>query len=160
MGQYLPVVALLVLGVVFAAGSFVASKLLAPRLPTAAKEAPYECGIVPTREPPERFPVRFYLIAMIFIVFDIEIIFLYPYAVIHKELGGFGLAEMVMFSVAVFASLIYLIATGAFDWAPSAKQRGIDPRVSATRTADSTVRLVGTEGREEPPGPPAKKVAA
>ena len=159
MGQYLPVLALLVLGVLFASLSFVASKLLAPRLPTAAKEAPYECGIVPTREPPERFPVRFYLIAMIFIVFDIEIIFLYPYAVIHKQLGGFGLAEMVLFAVAVFASFIYLIANGAFDWAPTAKQRGIDPRVTHERTADSTVRLVGMDGREDSPAP-TKKVAA
>ncbi|MBV9952785.1 MAG: NADH-quinone oxidoreductase subunit A, partial [Acidimicrobiia bacterium] len=69
MGQYLPVLALLVLGVLFAALSFVASNLLAPRSPNTAKSAPYECGIVPSREPPERFPVRFYLIAMIFIVF-------------------------------------------------------------------------------------------
>ena len=149
MGQYLPVFALLVLGVLFAVGSFAASKLLAPRLPTAAKSAPYECGIVPTREPPERFPVRFYLIAMIFIVFDIEIIFLYPYAVIHKELGGFGLVEMLLFAVAVFASFIYLIANGAFDWAPSARQRRADPRVSGERTADSTVRRVGLDGRED-----------
>jgi len=147
MGQYLPVIALLVLGVVFAAGSFVASKLLAPRLPTAAKAAPYECGIVPTREPPERFPVRFYLIAMIFIVFDIEIIFLYPYAVIHHELGAFGLAEMVLFAVAVFVSFIYLIANGAFDWAPSARNRSVGPQVSPDRTANTTVRRVGTEGR-------------
>ena len=55
---------------------------------------------MPSREPPERFPVRFYLIAMIFIVFDIEIIFLYPYAVIHDELGAFGLVEMIIFAVA------------------------------------------------------------
>jgi NADH-quinone oxidoreductase subunit A len=150
MGQYLPVVALLVLGVVFAAGSFLASRLLAPRLPTEAKSAPYECGIVPTREPPERFPVRFYLIAMIFIVFDIEIIFLYPYAVIHDELGGFGLAEMVTFAVAVFASFIYLIANGAFDWAPTARQRGVADQVSPQRTSSSTVRRVGLEGRDDP----------
>ena len=67
MAPYLPVLALLVLGVLFAAISFVASRLLAPRRPTLAKSAPYECGIVPSREPPERFPVRFYLVAMIFI---------------------------------------------------------------------------------------------
>ncbi len=149
MGQYLPVLALLVLGVIFASASFMASRLLAPRNPTVAKSAPYECGIVPTREPPERFPVRFYLIAMIFIVFDIEIIFLYPYAVIHNELGGFGLAEMVTFAVAVFASFLFLIANGALDWAPTAKQRGIDIRVSPTRTTDSTVRRVGLDGRDD-----------
>jgi len=152
VGQYLPVLALLVLGTVFALGSFVASKLLAPRLSTAAKSAPYECGIVPTREPPERFPVRFYLIAMIFIVFDIEVIFLYPYAVIHKELGGFGLAEMVVFAATVFASFVYLIANGAFDWAPSARRRGTGPMVSAARTADTTIRRVGTDGRDAADG--------
>jgi NADH-quinone oxidoreductase subunit A len=148
MGQYLPVLALLVLGVLFAALSFVASNLLAPRSPNAAKSAPYECGIVPSREPPERFPVRFYLIAMIFIVFDIEIIFLYPYAVIHDQLGAFGLVEMIIFGVAVFASFVYLIANGALDWGPLKRGRSIDPQVSELRTSESTIRRVGLEGRE------------
>ena len=61
------------------------SHLLAPRRPSAAKEAPYECGIVPSREPPERFPVSFYIVAMLFIMFDIEIIFIYPYAVVARR---------------------------------------------------------------------------
>jgi NADH-quinone oxidoreductase subunit A len=147
MGQYLPVLALLILAVLFAAVSFVASKLLAPSSPSAAKSAPYECGIVPSREPPERFPVRFYLIAMIFIVFDIEIIFLYPYAVISGELGVFGLIEMGVFAVAVFGSFVFLIANGALDWGP-VKRRGRDDRlVSPERTTSSTIRRVGTDGR-------------
>src|SRR5688500_11646168 len=147
MGQYLPVLALLVLAVLFAAVSLVASKLLAPSRPSAAKSAPYECGIVPSREPPERFPVRFYLIAMIFIVFDIEIIFLYPYAVISDELGVFGLIEMGVFAVAVFASFVFLIANGALDWGPM-KRRGRDDRlVSPARTTTSTIRRVGLDGR-------------
>ena len=151
MGQYLPVLALLVLGILFAALSFLASNLLAPRSPNAAKSAPYECGIVPSREPPERFPVRFYLIAMIFIVFDIEIIFLYPYAVIHDELGVFGLVEMIVFAVLVFASFVYLIANGALDWGPVKPLRGrLDPQISELRTAESTVRRVGLDGREQP----------
>jgi NADH-quinone oxidoreductase subunit A len=149
MGQYLPVLALLVLGVLFAALSFVASNLLAPRSPNAAKAAPYECGIVPSREPPERFPVRFYLIAMIFIVFDIEIIFLYPYAVIHDELGMFGLIEMIVFAVLVFGSFVYLIANGALDWGPAKRgEARVDPMVSELRTAESTIRRVGLDGRE------------
>jgi NADH-quinone oxidoreductase subunit A len=148
MGQYLPVLALLVVGVLFAALSFIASNLLAPRSPNAAKSAPYECGIVPSREPPERFPVRFYLVAMIFIVFDIEIIFLYPYAVIHDQLGAFGLVEMILFGVAVFASFVYLIANGALDWGPVRRLRsGGDPLVSQLRTSESTVRRVGNAGR-------------
>ena len=149
MGQYLPILALLVLGVLFASLSFVASRLLAPRNPTPAKEAPYECGIVPSREPPERFPVRFYLIAMIFIVFDIEIIFLYPYAVIHRELGVFGLVEMAVFALAVFVSFVFLIANGAFDWGPAKRIARRDPRVGPERTAATTVRRVGLEGRDE-----------
>jgi NADH-quinone oxidoreductase subunit A len=153
MGQYLPVLALFVLGFLFAALSFVASNLLVPTRLNAAKAAPYECGIVPSREPPERFPVRFYLVAMIFIVFDIEIIFLYPYAVIHDELGLFGLLEMLVFAVLVFGSFVYLIANGALDWGPVKELRArLDPRVSELRTSESTIRRVGLEGRERPPG--------
>ncbi len=150
MGQYLPVVALLALTVVFAAVSFLASKMLAPRSSNAAKSAPYECGIVPSQEPPDRFPVRFYLIAMIFIVFDIEIIFIYPYAVVYRSLGAFGLAEMVVFAVAVFASFVFLIANGALDWGPRKRLQRADPLVDPKRTLESTIRRVGLEGREEP----------
>ena len=91
LGQYLPLLMLFGLAVLFAAGSFIASGLLAPRNPTNAKRAAYECGIVPTKETPERFPVKFFLVAMIFIVFDIEIIFFYPYALAYGSLGVFGL---------------------------------------------------------------------
>ncbi len=150
MGQYLPVIALLALAVIFAALSFTASKLLAPRSPNAAKSAPYECGIVPSQEPPDRFPVRFYLIAMIFIVFDIEIIFLYPYAVVYRSLGAFGLVEMVVFAVAVFVSFVFLIANGALDWGPAKRLSRADPLVDPNRTIESTIRRVGLEGREEP----------
>ena len=147
MGQYVPIVLLMALAIVFGALSFVASRILAPRRPSDAKEAPYECGIVPSREPPERFPVRFYLVAMIFIVFDIEIIFLYPYAVIADELGVFGLIEMVVFAVAVFGSFVFMIANGALDWGPL-KRLGRDDRlVSTSRTTTSTIRRVGTDGR-------------
>ena len=102
MGQYLPVVALLVLAVLFGALSFGASRLLAPRRPSAAKQAPYECGIVPSREPPERFPVTFYVVAMLFIMFDIELIFIYPFAVDRAYLGPYALWEMIAFSVVFF----------------------------------------------------------
>lgn len=118
MVEYLPLFFMFVLAFVFAFASFLASGLLGPRRPTKAKTAPYECGIVPTREPAERFPVRFYLVAMIFIIFDIEIIFLYPWAVRFVELGAFGLVEMLVFTVAVVVSLAYLISNGALDWGP------------------------------------------
>ena len=151
MDQYLPIITLLALAVVFGVLSALVSRLLAPRRPTAAKLAPYECGIVPRRDPPERFPVRFYLVAMIFIIFDIEIIFLYPWAVIYRGLGPFGLWEMLLFAAAVFVSFLYLISNGALDWGPVKRmQRVSDPdMVSATRTSSTTVKRVGLEGRTE-----------
>ena len=112
MSQLLPVVVLLVLAVVFGIVSFAMSRLLAPRRPSAAKEAPYECGIVPSREPPERFPVSFYLVAMLFIMFDIEIIFIYPYAVSHSTLGTYGFWAVLAFSVVFFATFVYEVARG------------------------------------------------
>jgi NADH-quinone oxidoreductase subunit A len=163
LGQYLPVVAMAVLAAAFAAISLVMSRLLAPRRPSAAKRAPYESGILPTREPPERFPVRFYLVAMIFIVFDVEIILLYPWAVIYRDLGAFGLVEVVLFSVAVFVSFVYLISNGALDWGPLNRARRASPMVSAERTSRTTIRRVGLEGRpetEEPAEPIAPAAAA
>jgi NADH-quinone oxidoreductase subunit A len=149
MGQYLPIVALLVLAVVFGALSFFASTLLAPRRPSSAKEAPYECGIVPTREPPERFPVTFYVVAMLFIMFDIEIIFIYPYAVDRAFLGTYGFWEMIAFSVVFFAAFVYVVARGALDWGPTDKAHRLDVAVSDARTTTSTIRRVGVEGRIE-----------
>src|SRR5947199_6758652 len=119
MAQYLPLLVMLILASLFAGVSIVASKILGPRRPTDAKSAPYECGIVPDREPPERFPVRFYLVAMIFVIFDIEIIFLYPWAVIFRQLAAFGLWEMLVFAAAVFISFVYLIGNGVLDWGPA-----------------------------------------
>jgi NADH-quinone oxidoreductase subunit A len=152
MGQYLPIVALLILGVLFAAGSFVASGLLSKKRPTSAKVAPYECGIVPTREPPERFPVSFYLVAMLFVMFDIELIFLYPYVVARQELGGYGFLELVSFSVVFFLAFVYVVARGALDWGPLNRARRLDADlVSASRTSTTTVRRVGAEGRFDEP---------
>ena len=148
MAQYLPVLALLILAALFAAVSFVASKLLAPRRPTQEKLAPYECGIIPGRDLPQRFPVRFYLIAMLFVIFDIEIIFLYPYAMVHRELSLFGLVAIVLFSALVFESFVYLISKGALDWGPlQVNLRQESAQTSASRTTESTVRRVGMEGR-------------
>ncbi len=134
----------------FAVLSRVASQLLAPSATTVAKRSPYECGIVPGREPLERFPVRFYLIAMIFIVFDIEIIFLYPWAVIYRNLGAFGLAEVLLFTVAVLVSFVYLLSNGALDWGPAKQRRRQSAMVSADRTTGTTVRRVGLDGRAAP----------
>jgi NADH-quinone oxidoreductase subunit A len=137
--NYLPILVLLILGFLFAALSFVASALLAPKKrPTAAKTAPYECGIVPGIEPPTRFPVRFYLIAMIFIIFDIEIVFLYPWAVIFRQLRSFGLVEVVVFAVVVFISFLFLISNGALSWGPAKHLVGAMP----PRTSESTIARI------------------
>ena len=149
MGQYLPIVALLALAIIFGALSFFASRLLAPRRPSTAKEAPYECGIVPSREPPERFPVSFYLVAMLFVMFDIEIIFIYPYAVAQGSLGVFGFGAIVLFSALIFVPFVYEVARGGLDWGPINKARRLESAVDAGRTTTSTIRRVGTEGRIE-----------
>jgi NADH-quinone oxidoreductase subunit A len=154
MGQYLPIFALLVLAVVFGALSRVASRLLAPRRPSAAKSAPYECGIVTTTAPPERFPVTFFLVAMIFIVFDIEITFFFPWATVFREVGAFGFGVVVVFALTVFESFVYLIGNGALDWGPVRRGRAhrvVDP----ARTTTSTIRRVGLEGRGAAPTAPA-----
>jgi NADH-quinone oxidoreductase subunit A len=147
VAQYLPLLVMLILAILFAGLSIVASKILGPKRPTVAKSAPYECGIVPDREPAERFPVRFYLVAMIFIIFDIEIIFIYPWAVIFRQLGAFGLWEMLIFASAVFVSFVYLIGNGALNWGPV---KHLNPMKDVARTTASTVKRVGAEGRAAP----------
>ncbi len=153
MAQYLPVLAMVTLAVLFAGLSFVANRLFAPRRPTDEKTAPYECGIVPGTDPPERFPVRFFLVAMIFIVFDIEIIFLYPWAVGQEVLGAFGLGAIAIFSALLFESFVYLLGNGVMNWGPVKRVivsgRG-DPIVSPERTSTTTIRRVGLEGRPVP----------
>ena len=139
MNQYLPILGLLILGALFASGSFVASALLAPhKRPTDAKVAPYECGIVPEFEPPMRFPVRFYLVAMIF---DIEVVFMYPFAVVFRQLAGFGLVEVLVFSLTVFGALLYLVREGALSWGPRQHLTVAMPE----RTSSSTIVRIGAE---------------
>ncbi len=147
MGQYLPIIVLLGLCAVFGSISILVSRTLNIPRPTSAKVAPYECGITDITAPPERFPVRFYLIAMIFIVFDIEIIFLYPFAMVFRGLGTFGMIAIVIFAAAVFESFLYLIAKGALSWGPVKRLRH-SHMVDPARTAHSTVRRVGLEGRD------------
>jgi NADH-quinone oxidoreductase subunit A len=147
--QYLPILLLLVLGALFAGLSFLASSLLGPRKkPTAKKIAPYECGIVPGQDNPQRFPVRFYLVAMIFIIFDIEVVFLYPWAVDFRQLRVFGLVEVLVFAVVVIVAFLYLVSNGALQWGPA---RRLEPGVP-TRTSESTISRVTAE-RSDAPAP-------
>ena len=147
MEDYLPLLVTFVLAVVFVLGSIVTIKFVAPRRPTAAKSAPYESGIVPTREAPSRFPVRFYLVAMIFIIFDIEIIFLFPWAVTYRSFGGYALAVIAEFTIPFMIAFAWLISQGGLDWGPAKRMRRFGV-VDASRTSETTIRRVGLEGRE------------
>ena len=118
MAQYLPILTMIVLVVIFVAVSFLASQLLTTKRPTKAKTASYECGIVSEQEPVERFPVRFYLVALTFIVLDVEIIFLYPFTTIILQLGGYGLALMGTFLLVLIVPFAYLLSVGGLDWGP------------------------------------------
>jgi NADH-quinone oxidoreductase subunit A len=150
MGQYLPVVCLLALAGLFGALSFGASRLLAPRRPSTAKSAPYECGIVPNRDNPERFPVTFYVVAMLFVMFDIELIFIYPFAVDRVYLGSYAFWEMLAFSIVFFGAFVYVVARGALEWGPVQFAKRLDDTVvSSDRTLTTTIRRVGLEGRME-----------
>jgi NADH-quinone oxidoreductase subunit A len=115
---YVPIVALFVLAFAFAAFSVSAAPYIGPRRYNRAKLDAYECGIEPTPQPigGGRFPVKYYLTAMLFIIFDIEIIFLYPWAVANESLGIFGLVEMVLFIVTVLIAYAYVWRRGGLDW--------------------------------------------
>jgi NADH-quinone oxidoreductase subunit A len=118
VSDYLPILVMAGVVVAFVLLSFIASQLLAPQRPNAAKQAPYECGIVPEQEPAERFPVKFYLVAMTFIVLDVEIVFLYPFSIVFRGLGSFGLVAMAAFVLVLLVPFAYLLSVGALDWGP------------------------------------------
>lgn len=116
LADYLPIAIMFLLVIVFAVAAINLGNLLSPRRPTPEKLAPYECGIVPEVEPSQRFPVKFYLVAMLFVIFDIEIIFLFAWAVRFRELGWFGLAAVGIFTALVIETLSYVWKRGALDW--------------------------------------------
>ncbi|MDT4988560.1 MAG: NADH-quinone oxidoreductase subunit [Micromonosporaceae bacterium] len=118
LSAYIPILGLLALGAAFALFSVSAAPFIGPRRYNRAKLDAYECGIEPTPQPIAggRFPVKFYLTAMLFIIFDIEIIFLYPWAVTFNALGSFGFVEMVVFIATVFVAYAYVWRRGGLDW--------------------------------------------
>ena len=92
------------------------SHLLAPRKPTPVKDSPYESGMPPLGSAHERFSVKFYLVAMLFLLFDIEAVFLFPWAVVYRELKLFGFFEMLLFIAVILAGYIYAWKKGALEW--------------------------------------------
>jgi NADH-quinone oxidoreductase subunit A len=121
---YFPLLVQALLGTVLAIGLVAASYLLGHRVRNKVKDTPYECGMTPTGTASERFSVKFYLVAMLFILFDIEAIFLYPWVVVYRELKWVALVEMFIFVVLIFAGFIYIMKKGVLEWASPAPARG------------------------------------
>lgn len=116
LADYAPIFVMLLLAGGFVAVSLVVSRLFAPDRPTPEKLEPYECGIIPEVEPTQRFPVKFYLVAMLFVIFDVEIIFLFAWASIWDQLGWYGVAAVLIFTFFVIETLLYVWKRGALDW--------------------------------------------
>ena len=114
--NYLPVLLFMVIAVGLVAAIVLLSELLGKKKHFPAKDMPYECGMDPIGDARSRYTVRFYVIAMFFIVFDIEAIFLYPWAVIFKSLGWFGFVEMLVFIAILVVGLVYVWGKGALEW--------------------------------------------
>src|ERR1051325_8430836 len=144
--DYLPILLMFIVAGGFAVGNVLLSQLVGQRKRTKTKLMPYECGKDPVGSARERFSVKFYLIAMIFILFDIEVIFLIPWAVVFRRLSApeYGLGNLVFFEMILFiallaAGLIYVIKKGAFDWSQSARReaeaeaRLLDRQVSSSK---------------------------
>jgi NADH-quinone oxidoreductase subunit A len=120
---FLPILLMTILGVGFAVVAMTLSWWMAPRNPTPEKLAPYECGIVPLQEPVERFPVKFYLVAMLFVIFDVEMIFLFAWAVRMDEFGWAGVAAVAIFMLLLIETLGYVWKRGALDWNVAGRAR-------------------------------------
>ncbi len=113
---YFPVLTQVVIALAVAAGLVGASYALGKKVRNRVKDTPYECGITPTGSARERFSVKFYLVAMVFILFDIEAIFLYPWAVVYRDLKFFGFVEMLLFIVLVLCGFFYIWKKGVLNW--------------------------------------------
>jgi NADH-quinone oxidoreductase subunit A len=114
--SYFPVLVQVVIAMALAAGLIGASSLLGKRARSPLKDTPYESGMAPVGSARERFSVKFYLVGMIFILFDIEAVFLYPWAVVYRQLKMFAFAEMFVFVALVLVGYFYVYKKGALDW--------------------------------------------
>src|SRR6187397_2512113 len=131
MEGFWPVIIMIGLGAGFAAGSVLMSQFLGPRKPTPEKAAPYECGMPPVGDARERQSVKFYLVAMIFLLFDIEVAFLYPWAMALRDLGWAGYFQILTFFVILTVGYVYVWRKGVLDWGPAVIKR------TRTQTAGS-----------------------
>ena len=113
---YLPILVMFVVAGIFAAIALVVSALLGPRRYNPVKDEPYESGIIPFGDARRRIPIQFYVIAVLFVLFDVEVILMYPWAVAARQLGLFGLIEMAIFIVILLVGFSYAWKNGAFKW--------------------------------------------
>ena len=116
MKAYLPILLFLLIAIGFAGGTILMSTIIVPRRSNRVKNAPYECGVDPVGTARERFSIKFYLVAVLFILFDIEAVFLYPWAVAFRQLGLYGLIEMALFIVVLLVGYLYVLKKRALDW--------------------------------------------
>jgi NADH-quinone oxidoreductase subunit A len=116
MREYVPILLFLLVAIAFAGGTIGLSSIIVPRRRNSIKNSSYECGVEPVGDARERFSVKFYLVAVLFILFDIEAVFLYPWAVSFRQLGLYGLIEMVLFIVILFVGYVYLLKKRALEW--------------------------------------------
>ena len=116
MHGWLPILIMIAFGAGFAIVNITLSKFVGPKRPTPEKLAPYECGMPPVGDARERHPVKFYLVAMIFLLFDIEVAFLYPWAMALRDLGWAGFVQVLLFMALLLAGYVYVWRKGALDW--------------------------------------------
>jgi NADH-quinone oxidoreductase subunit A len=116
IASYIPLILMVIIGFGFGLIFMVLSEWLGARRSTPEKQTTYESGMIPLRTARERFSVKFYLVAMLFILFDIEIVFMYPWAVQFRALGSTGFIAMILFIVLLFAGYIYVLKKGALEW--------------------------------------------
>ena len=116
LGEYLPILLFLFVAVVIAVALLTIGWLLGPKRPSAEKLSPYECGFAAFEDARMQFDVRYYLIAILFIVFDLEIAFVFPWALVFRELGVFGLVEMGVFLALLVIGFVYVWKKGALEW--------------------------------------------
>lgn len=145
MNSYIPIAIMITVAAVIASAMVFGSFFLGPKKPGVAKSESYECGMIPVGNARERFPIKFYLIAMLFIVFDIETIFLYPWAVTYRSLSHdlkvFNFIEMGIFVAILFVGYFYILGKGALDWDESERAKNVDVFNYAVRAPRAAIRF-------------------
>ena len=114
--RYLPVLVVIIISIIIGLSIIVISKLVRPKRPYTLKLTPYECGIPSIEDTWERFNLKFYIVAIVFVIFDVETIFLYPWAIAYKKIGFYALIEMYLFIVILFIGYFYALGKNVFNW--------------------------------------------